>query len=171
MKMRAYVLAVLLLVGCVKTGSPAVVPPLPDAQAQQVSKDLARAQMVLVSVQAASGVVCQLAGSSTNVCLTLTHALDIVAFSLQHARDLFDQFQRGGLDIAVVEQAVQAVFDGLDQFGGASQLARGMVTDGTNHPVAMPYCTRCCGVVVDPAEKASKAARPSCKPLPAAKAP
>lgn len=169
--MKSHVLAMLLLVGCAHTGG-VVIKPIPAPTADTVRKDLERAQQVLVAVESASSIVCSLAGAGTNVCLTLSHSMDVVSFALQHARDLFEQFEKGGLDIVVVEQAVQVVFDGLDQFGGAVQVAKGLMTNGTDHPVAMPYCTRCCGVVVDPsATKARAAPNPYCKPSPAAKAP
>lgn len=167
--MKRYVLALLLLVGCVKGTPPVIIKPLPVPTAETVKADLDRAEMVLSSLRATSGIVCALAGQGTDVCLTIDHTLDILGFSLSHAQALFDQFQKGGLDVVLVSQAVQAFFDGLEAFGNSSQLARMMVGHGTDHPVAVAYCSRCCGVVVDPAKQA--AARSSPKPPAATKAP
>jgi hypothetical protein len=162
--MRAHVLvAVLALFGCATWGDkPVIVGPLPDADAAEIARDMERISRVLASAELAAGMACDLAGSGTDVCLTISHALDVLAYSAQRARSLFDAYQRGGLGADVVAQAIEAFFEGFSRFGEEQGSARRLATDGSIRAVATAYCTRCCGVVVAP--KAGKGA--GTKPAP-----
>jgi hypothetical protein len=167
--MKRYVLALVLLVGCATTGGqPVVVQPLKDATAEKVARDIERATLLVNAASSMVGMLCDFEGKGTEVCLSLTHVLDIAKFAANDVKTLFETFQRTGAGLELVQQAVERVFAAIQAFDEHTALA-GRVLDGTNHPVATAYCSRCCGVVVDP--KAQAAPRASPKPTPAPKAP
>ena len=167
--MRAYVLAVVLLFGCIKSGGlPVVVGPLSPEDAAKVQRDLQRAGALVSAASSMVGMLCDFEGKGTEVCLSLTHVLDIAKFAMSDAQTLFDTFQRTGVGLELAQQAVERIFSAITAFDDHTALA-GRVLNGTDHPVALAYCSRCCGVVVDP--KAQAASRSSPKPTPTPKAP
>jgi hypothetical protein len=166
--MKRYVLALMLLVGCVKgTDRPIIVGPLPEQQAAHVQDTLNQIGTYLDVATQMKSIICQVSGEGTKVCLTLSHSLTIVNFAYGRASELFAQYEQGGVDLALVQKAIADVFNAVQNFKGDALLARSML-DEPGHPVAMAYCTKCVGEVVQ-AKPASSRSSP--KPSSPAKAP
>lgn len=164
--MGKYVL-VAFLVGCIHTAPPPVTPGGDDATADTLAKV---ASMVDVASRVV-GLICDQEGEGTEVCLTLTHSMDMVQFAAADARRLYETYKQTGVGLELVKQAIEGVFTALDALNGNAQLAK-VVLNGSTHPVATAYCTRCCGVVVQPPAQAGQAPPDAgAEPAPAGKAP
>jgi hypothetical protein len=165
--MKRLVLAVVLLVGCIG-GKPPVTPDpgTPDDIAETLAKVAPMVQLASRIVDA----ICDQQGPSTQVCRTLSHSMDMVAFAANDAQKLYDTYRRTGVGLELVQQAVNAVFTAIDSLNGHAALAK-MVIDGSSHPMATASCGDCCRSVVQPPKSPTPEAHPGGKPLPAKKAP
>jgi hypothetical protein len=101
--------------------------------------------------------------------------MQMVAFAAAEAERLYQTYKRTGVGLELVHEAIDRVVAALDRLHEDTAEVR-VALYGSDHPVATAYCTRCCGVVVEPAGKAKKPAAPAeanpyLKQAPAQKAP
>ena len=165
--MRAMILAMVLLSGCISSAPPVTPDPgAPDPIGDTINKIAPMVQLASRIVDA----ICNQEGSSSKMCSTLAHSMDMVSFAAMDAQKLYDTYKRTGAGLELVQQAVNAVFTAIDALNGHASLAR-MVLDGSARPMAAASCSQCCGSMVQPAATPKAEAPAGGKPLPAKKAP
>ena len=165
--MKRLLLALVLLSGCISSAPPVTPDPgAPDPVGDTINKIAPMVQLASRIVDA----ICDQKGSSTQVCVTLSHSMDMVSFAAMDAQKLYDTYKRTGVGLELVQQAVNAVFAALDSLNGHASLAK-MVIDGSARPMAAASCSQCCGSMVQPAATPKAEAPAGGKPLPAKKAP
>jgi hypothetical protein len=165
------VLASLLLVGCISASKP-LSPPGPNPALDKTITQVVETVRVIGTVVS---LICSVEGDTTDVCLTLTHSMQMVAFAAGEAERLYQTYRRTGVGLELVHEAIDRVVAALDRLHEDTAEVR-VALYGSDHPVATAYCTRCCGVVVEPSGKASNAkpsteANPYLKQAPTQKAP
>lgn len=169
-----HVLVALLLVGCVSAKQ---IPthPIPPKTDETIAKTLNTATQALQAFSGVVHLICSNEGEGTDVCVSLSTSLSMVAFAVSEAQKLYTTYQQTGLGVELVHHAIDRVVLTIKQLNENTMDAR--LGYGIDSPVASAYCTKCCGVVVQPKGKgtaapaAAKAANPYRESVPAPKAP